>query len=198
MLRVLTALCMYLALVTAAPAEMLSSLLSSGQVAFSSVRGTGSSSGSSLYGTLVNRTGSEVEVDVMLREPVYFKNRGVGQNMIATQIYGSDGGYYRDAGRSFVAIPANGSMEIMLVAYCADFELDNPTRNERLAVAPIPRSLDTAARRIAAYEAANPNADTLVPAQLALWLAQGLDPAQIRQQFSFSNAQLAEAWSILR
>jgi hypothetical protein len=198
MIRLVFILFLQVGLVSAAHADALSSLLASGRVTFSDIRGTGASSGASLTGTLVNETGRSIDVDVHILEPVYLRNSGAGQNMVATQVYGSNGGYYVSGRGSFVTIPANGRLPVMLIAYCADFERDNPGQGERLSVATLPREIADISRKIAAFEAARPNQDTVAAVQVALWLAQGWSPDDIRRQFDFSQAVLATAWSILK
>jgi hypothetical protein len=162
------------------------------------VQGNGSSSGASLRGKLVNRTGSTLEVDVALREPLYFDNAGSAQNMVATQVYESGGGYYVEGSRRFLELRPNASLPVLFIAYCADFESDNPGELDRLNVAVMPGDIAWAASRIAEYEALNPDTDTVVSAQLALWLSQGETPQEIQQKFSFTQSELDIARAILR
>jgi hypothetical protein len=191
-------LVLQLVFATSLQAQSLKQQISNGNIQIVEMASNGSSSGSALEGTLTNLSSSEVSIDVHLLEPVYFRNNGDSQNMIATQIYGENGSYSVLGSRSFISIPANSDMRVLLVAYCADFELDNPGSGDRFAVEATPADLRDAARRIAAYEAQNANLDTTIASQVALWLSRGVSADQIQTQFSFTAADLALAQEILR
>jgi hypothetical protein len=181
-----------------ASAQSLDSLIRSGALEIVRVVGNGNSSGASLDGVLQNNTSREVEVDIHLVQPVYFQNGGRGQNMIATQVYGEGGSYYTLGNRSFITIPPNGIASVMFIAYCADFERDNPSSSERFVHGEMPSQLREVAQRIAAFEAANPTIETTVASQVALWLAAGLTPATITSQFAYTQRDLDLARRILR
>lgn len=198
MLRIIIVFALQLVLASAACAETLTELVTSGRVAIADVRGTGSSSGTSLRGALVNQTGSSIEIDVTLLDPLYLRNSGLGQNMVATQVYEANGSYYEDGSRRFIRLGPNERLPVMMVAYCADFERSNPSTSESFVVAAMPVGISEIARRIAAYEAAWPNGNMVVPVQVALWLAQGVKATEIQQQFSFTPEQLREAHAILQ
>jgi len=198
MFRFLLILIFQFSMVSIAHAEALESLLTSEQVQITGVQGRGASSGASLTGTLTNRTGSTIKVDAVMLEPIYFDNAGSAQNMVATQVYGSGGAYYLDGTRRYIELSPHESMQVLFIAYCADFERDNPGYSDALHTAPMPYRIASVARKIAEYEASNPDVDTVAPAQLALWLSQGVTPDQIREQFNFDQEDLENARSILR
>lgn len=179
-------------------AETLSELLRTGKLEILSMSGNGSSSGAALEGQVFNPTSAPLSVDVHLLEPIYFRNLGQAQNMIATRVYEADGGYFVLGDRAFIEVPAGEVMEVLLVAYCADFELDNPGRDSRFVMEEMPPELLDTARKVAAYEASRPDEDAMVALQLAVWLAQGVSPARIERQFTFSPADLSLARLILR
>jgi hypothetical protein len=119
----------------------LSDVIENENVVLKKSKGTGASSGNSVEGVLENQTNREINIEVYLSKPVYLKNLGVGQNMIATQVYNHDGGYFSDGKKSFITLKPNGRSIITFIAYCADFEKDNPTSNESFAIAETPPTL---------------------------------------------------------
>ena len=169
-----------------------------GEVALESVSGTGGSSGPVLQGQLVNESAAYLGIDVRLGVPMYFRNRGNGQNMVATQLYGRDGSYFSDGERAFVRLVPGERLPITFVAYCADFEKDNPAAADVFSVSATPAEIDRTARKIAVYERAHPEADTTVAAQLALWVAQEHSLEEIRPKFAFTAADVATMEAILR
>ena len=180
------------------PVVDLHEALARGEVALESVSGTGGSSGTVLQGRLVSGSEAYVAIDVRMAVPMYFRNRGSRQNMVATQLYGRDGSYVSDGERAFVRLGPGERLPIMFVAYCVDFEKDNPTSADVFSVTTIPSEIDRIVRRIAVYERAHPEADTTVAAQLALWVAQGHELKAIRAKFEFAAADLAVMEVILR
>lgn len=188
----------YLLLTLAVQAQSLDQLIHNGTIQIITVAGNGSSSGAALDGILLNATDRTVTIDVHLSEPVYFRNSGPGQNMIATQVYSSGGAYEMKGGRSYITIPAKSRLNVMFIAYCADFERDNPSADERLTIGNLPENLKFAAVKVAAFEAANPTLDTTTASQVALWIAAGVKPETISRQFDFTQNDLALARRILR
>ena len=63
-----------------------------GRVRLISATGNGSSSGASVEGTLINDTAAERHFGIYLSRPIYLRNSGAGQSMIATEVYLGDGG----------------------------------------------------------------------------------------------------------
>lgn len=188
----------YFLLTVAVQAQSLDQLIKSGTIQIITVVGNGSSSGAALDGILLNATNSKVTIDVHLSEPVYFRDSGPGQNMIATQVYSSGGAYEMKGGRSYITIPAKSRLSVIFIAYCADFERDNPSADQRLTIGNLPANLKFAAVKIAAFEAANPTLDTTTASQVALWIAAGVQPGTISRQFDFTQTDLALARRILQ
>jgi hypothetical protein len=182
---------------TAAHATDLLESIQTASLDLVSVNGTGGSSGAVLNGVIRNTTRSEIEIDTLLSNPVYFDNGSSGQNMVATQVYLSDMSYYTEGSRSFIKIASGQSVSVVFVAYCADFDLDNPEYSHSLLIADIPADLEAVARKISDYEANAAGFDVTVAAQLALWIARGDSPQSIREKFDFTDQDLALAYEIL-
>ncbi|ANO52333.1 hypothetical protein BA177_15085 [Woeseia oceani] len=117
--------------------------------------------------------------------------------MIATQIYSDDGGYLSDGSESFIELPTSSSIQVMFIAYCADFEKDNPQYSDTFSLIDLPPELASVARKISDYEAAHPGQDTMVASQVALWLVQGVSATEIKDKFSFDENELKAARTIL-
>lgn len=166
----------------------LADLISSGAVSLVRATGNGASSGNSIDAVLRNNTEREIEVDIVMRNPLFLTNRGVGQNMIASMLVGADGGYMISGERSIVTLGANQHFNASMIAYCVDFEKENPIGSETFAVAQAPSQLAYVVGRINEHVRANPNADVTAAAQVAIWMAQGTTPADIAQKFEFSSA----------
>ena len=160
-----------------------------GDVQFLELRGNGSSSGAAVDGVLKNITGRELSIRTAIKVPLYFRNRGSGsrQNMIATQIYLSNGAYVSDGKESFIQLSPGASEKVMLIAYCADFDKENPEALDTFVLADTPEALSGVARRIADFEAKQPDLDTTVASQVALWMAQGLPAQKIADKFEFTE-----------
>lgn len=174
----------------------LAELLSSGAVSLVRASGNGSSSGNSIDAVLRNNTQRAVEVDVYMRQPVYLRNSGVGQNMIASMVVGADGGYVLKGGRSVVTLRPSADFPASMVAYCADFEKENPTAAETFSVDQAPGHLAPVIARINEYVKANPNAQVTTAAQIAVWMAQDERLDRIAEKFDFTSAdeQLARTF----
>lgn len=171
---------------TTDPLTSLNDSVEQGIVAIKSVTGTGGSSGTVLNAVLVNATATAQRILVHLDAPLFFRNRGVAQNMAATQVLGRDGSYWQPAGgMPYVEIAAGSRLPVTFVAYCADFERDNPSATDAFNVAPVPLHLAAVMRQISAYETANQDVDTMKASQLALWVAQGHTLAAIGDRFGF-------------
>ena len=91
-----------------------------------------------------------------------------------------------ERGNNFIKIDANGRVNISLVGYCADFEKDNPTPQERFSISSIPRNFEHVLRNIQLYREEYPNKDITVAAQTALWISQGHTLKEIRGKFDVS------------
>lgn len=178
----------------AADVLQLQDQLDSGAVVLEEVAGTGASSGTAIEAWLSNTTDATRRIGVHLRSPLYFTNRGRGQNMLATRIYGRDGSYLMDAGTSLIELKPGERKPVVFVAYCANFDRENPTRADRFGITSPPAEIGEIASTISTYEQANPHQDITVAAQVALWLWQGETAAEIRARFPFSSVdeQLAQ------
>lgn len=176
----------------------LADLISSGAVSLVRATGNGSSSGNSIDAVLRNNTGREIDVDVFMRQPILLTNSGVGQNMIASMIVGADGGYMEKRERLVVTLKPSEQFNASMVAYCADFEKENPTESETFAVAQAPAHLTPVIARINEYARANPNANVTAAAQLAVWMAQNEHPDEIAKKFEFTPADEQMAHKFLQ
>jgi hypothetical protein len=164
----------------------LGDALSGGNVTLNA-RGNGSSSGSSVYGTLRNNTLNEIRISIILTGGLYLRNSGPGQNMIATQIFLSDGGYTESGRNKFISLSPNANTQIMFIAYCADFERENPSAAETFSRISMPSGLQSIAAKISRYENDHFDDDVMVPVQLAVWRAQGESRAAIARKYPFTN-----------
>lgn len=181
-----------------ANAADLISEIRQGNIRIIELTGNGSSSGGALEGVIRNTTQNDIKLDVHMPNPVYFANNGSAQNMIATQIYGKDGGYLIEGNKSFILLAPGAQASVMLIAYCADFNLDNPSSNDSFTAESLPSNLENVAHKISTYEEANMNADLTAAAQVALWLAQGETASGISEKFEFTPEDLRVAQEILR
>ena len=175
----------------------LAQAVASGDVVLVEVTGNGGSSGTALEGVLVNSSARIIRIDVSLKVPLFFRNKGPGQNMLATNVYGRGGSYFRQGGRSFLRLRPRERLQVVLLAYCADFEKDNPTRDSSFRETAIPKKLGSIAAKISAYQKQHPNLDLTVAAQLALWRAQGISLDKIAQRFPFRAHHLRDMRAIL-
>ena len=138
-----------------------------GSITIESVAGTGRSSGMALNAVLTNTTEMTQRIFVYLDAPLYFRNRNsAAQDMVATQVYARDGMYWRQSDHTpFIEVAAWSRLPVTFVAYCADFDKDNPSGADALDIVPVRQSIATVMRQISAYEAANQDVDT-VPIRL--------------------------------
>lgn len=176
----------------------LSDLITSGAVLLVKARGNGAASGNSIDAILRNNTSRRIDVDIYMRKPLFLRNNGVGQNMIALKFYGADGSYMQKDGRSVVTLLPNTDFNSSMVAYCADFEKENPTSNESFSIDEPPTKLVPVISRIIEYIKANPDANVTVAAQLAIWLAQGEGLSEIARKYEFTNDDKTLAYSFIQ
>lgn len=163
-----------------------------------SAAGNGGSSGTMITGYLVNESAAAKRIDVNLSRPLFLINRGTSQNMVVTGVYLSGGQYSTDGRRSFIALRPKFRTAVTFVAYCADFDKDNPGERDRFAVGSIPPVLEPVMAIIRAYVIANPGADVTVAAQVAVWLVQRKSISEIRTRFPVTPAEERLARSFLR
>lgn len=171
----------------------LASLLGDGLLELVDARGNGASSGNSVDGVLRNTSGRAVKVDIVLNQPLYFRNGGRGQNMVGAMVVSGDGGYVSDGRNAYIEIPASRETEVSFVAYCADFDKDNPGPHEHFTIDNAPPELASVMDRIAAVNRKDPSRDIMVAAQVAVWLAQGISAEDISEKFEFNSSELALA-----
>jgi len=169
------------------------------RIQLSSMAGNGSSSGTAVTGYLTNETAAAIRLNINLSRPLFLVNSGPSQNMIATQVLLGGGRYSSDGRRSFITLPPRGRAAVVFVAYCADFDKDNPDVSDRFSVgSSVPPRLIPVMDKIRAYVVANPKAEVIAAAQAAIWLAQGVSIGRIRERFPVSPADEQLARSFLR
>ena len=173
-----------------AHAQSATDLLSeirAGNISITSAHGTGASTGASVKGHLVNNTGRAIRVAINLDKPLFMRNsRHRSQNMLATQVFNRDNSYQQQGNQSFITIGANRRVPVTFVAYCVDFDKDNPGKQDSFTVSGVPAYLVRISRKMQRYERNNPNSDSGAALQLALWLSQGERIGDIREKFQFT------------
>jgi len=172
--------------------------LNAGRVKLQSITGTGGSSGTVVTARLLNSTTSELRVEVQLLQPILLVNTGTNQDMVANQVYLDGGRFQSDGKRSFIVLPPKANSKIVFLAYCADFEKENPTQTDSFTTGSVPPLLATVLERVRAYHRANPKANIVVATQAALWLVQGVSLDEIRTKFSISAAEAQLARQFIR
>lgn len=159
----------------------------SGNIALTSSHGVGASTGASVHGYLVNNTSRDIRVAVNLDMPLFMRNSNRrSQNMLATRVFNRDGTYLREGNQSFITLGANRRIPVTFIAYCVDFEKDNPADADSFIISDVPTELVGISGKIQRYERNNPDADSGAAMQLALWLAQGENIREIREKFEFT------------
>jgi hypothetical protein len=84
--------------------EDLAAAIELGHISVETALGNGASSGFAVDAYLINQRNIEVSVNISLTRPLFMRNRGRGQNMIATQVFLHGGDYVSDGFRSFVPL----------------------------------------------------------------------------------------------
>lgn len=167
----------------------LSVELDAGQITLESATGNGASSGNAVEGYLINQRSVEVSVDISLKRPLFMRNRGRGQNMIATHVYLGGGQYQSDGRRSFISLMPKQRTRVEFVAYCVDFEKDNPAATDAFTIDASPSNLDAVVAAIGAYSRLHPDEDITSAAQAAIWMVQGVSIEHIRTKFEVSQSE---------
>ena len=188
---------LFMASAHAQPIADLAPALESGKISFSRLSGTGSSSGLSIRGTIRNDASSPVRINTNLARPLFLKNSSDRQNMVAYQILETGGRYFRDAMGSFIEIKPNSTLGVELVAYCADYEKENPVGTDSFSLEMMPSNLQEVTEKIRKFKMRNPSEDVTAAAQVALWLGQGKTPDEIGKTFEYTASDLATARRIL-
>jgi hypothetical protein len=175
-------------LVTAQTVVQLQDALTAGQIRLVSARGNGGSSGTVVEGELRNTTRAEIRINIHFYKPILMVNSGAGQNMIAAGIYLSDGTYLSDGIQQFIILKPSASTKVKFLAFCVDFEKENPTSKESFQIGDLSDGLINILQRINEYVIANPDADYVTAAQMAVWMAQGITIQSMREKFKFTDA----------
>jgi hypothetical protein len=179
------------------PPEDLANLLDAGTLSLVSATGNGTSSGASVEGVIRNHAQRNVSIHTIMTRPVFFTNDGPGQNMVGSMVLNADGSFVSDGTHTFISIAPNQQLTVVFIAYCVDFEKPNPTASEHFVADDTPLQLARTMHRIAAYVRSNPDEDITVPAQVAVWLNQGVDASTIREKFPFTRDDEALARSFV-
>lgn len=169
--------------------EDLAAALDRGHVALEAASGTGASSGLAVDAYLINQRNTEVSLDVSLGKPLFLRNRGRGQNMFVIKVYLQGGGYLSDGLRSFISLQPKRRTPVQFLAYCADFDKDNPSKTEELVRDALPVSLMPLLQSISNYQSSHPNQDITTATQTAIWLAQGVSIEEVRTKFEVNRDQ---------
>ncbi len=117
---------------------------------------------------------------------------------IASQVYHGGGAYRSNGKQSFITLKPRKRSRVVFVAYCVDFEKDNPSAEEAFNLGAPPPILEVVMKNIINYAKSNPNIDITVAAQVAVWLAQGKSPKQIAERFRYTARDEQLARSFLR
>ena len=167
----------------------LEEVLRNGDVVLTA-NGNGDSSGFAVDGYLKNNTQNRININVKIENGLYLKNSGRGQNMLAIQIFLSDGGFLSDGRDYFIIVPAQGSVHVVFNSFCADFNLNIPLPTESFTVAAMPVGIAGIAYRMSRYAAdAGLGKDSTRALQIALWRSLGLKREEIMRKFHFVNEQ---------
>ncbi len=183
---------------THTPVVDLVSAMESGDVVLGKLKGTGVSSGFSVEGELANQTDRAINIEAYLSKSIFLKNSGVGQDMIAHRVYGRDGSYFSDGKKSFITLEPGAPSNITFVAYCYNFEKDNPAPSESFAIAETPRTMVHVMRNANRFAKQNPDVDITAATQVAVWLAQGEVASEIEKKFQFTEQDYLRANSFLK
>ena len=118
--------------------------------------------------------------------------------MVATGVYLCGGKYSSKGRRSFITLRPKSRTAVTLLAFCADFDKDNPSESDRFTIGSVYPVLEPVMANIKTHFLANPNADFTVAAQTAIWLVQGKSISEIRTRFPVTAAELRLARSFIR
>jgi hypothetical protein len=165
----------------------LQDALNAGQVKLVSARGNGGSTGSAIDAELHNETRTELRINIHLSKPVYLVNGGAGQNMVAVEVYLSNGNYYSIGDDYFIELAPSAFTQVKFIAYCVDFEKENPSSGDSFEIKALPNKLKKIVQKISEYGIANPDTDYIIAAQLAIWMTQGVPVKSIKDKFTFTD-----------
>ena len=163
------------------------------------IRGTGGSTGTVIEAVLRNLTNKDIRISTNINRGLFLRNSGKGQNMIATQIYRASGEYFVSGEQKFSMVEPFEKMKVLLFAYCADFEKDNPTPQEKFTIKSFPQRYSDIVDKISRYSEKYPKDDSIVKSgQVALWMSQGHSLQKIREKFEISDADAELAYKLLQ
>jgi len=168
----------------------LADAIAASDAALSSVAGNGNSSGAAITAEILNKTASMIRVGIHLVSPLYLVNSGRAQNMVAVAVYGADGSYNKDSRGAYVALSPNKGTRVLFIAFCADFDKNNPTQQDRFTLGSLPTSLQPVVTRIIEHLRNSPETDLTVAGQAAIWMAQGVSLGEIRERFPVSDYEV--------
>ena len=118
--------------------------------------------------------------------------------MLATAVYERGGSYYVEDDEPFIEVAPHEAKEVTFNGYCLNFERENPSTTDSLAIQPAPPDLSEIIDNLLAYEqTAGDQEESTVRAQIAIWLAQGHAPEEISERFPFTAADLDVAHRIV-
>jgi hypothetical protein len=155
--------------------------------------GTGGSSGAAIDGYLQNRLPRIIRINIIIPGGLYLRNSGSAQNMVATQVYFEGGSYYSEDGELFIELEPKSRTPVLFIAFCADFELDNPSPEDSFTRGAMPPDLADVSAKASGYMADHPGEDMVTAVQLAFWLSRGETIDSISKKFDFlpDDADLA-------
>lgn len=163
--------------------------IDAGNIQLVTANGNGSLSGAAVVGALRNRTEAPLRVNVYLARPIFLVNDGQGQNMVASEVYFGDGDYMSDGRRPFLELAPDEETPVRFIAYCASFDGENPSPDESYSMGDMPANLESVMSSINAFAYANPRMELTNTAQMAIWLAQGESPEEIKNRIEVSEAE---------
>ena len=158
--------------------------------------GNGSSSGFSVDGFIHNFGSRNLRISTAVKNGLYLKNSGAGQNMVVIAVYEEDGSYFVDGKYGYIELKALTRTPVSFIAFCADFDRDNPSSKESFSVAAMPAGIKEIAAKISRYAADHDDDDLTRAGQLALWFAQGETASSISAKFDFDSDDEAIAGQI--
>jgi hypothetical protein len=176
----------------------LSDSIEAGRIRIESAKGTGASTGAAIQCVLANATAETLYLDIFIRGGLYFMNGGSGQDMLAAAVFLADGSYNSWKDRFFIIIDPGKSVDAVMLAFCAEFEKDNPSGSDSFTTGKLPAELRTVLARIEDYLRKNPDTERIAAIQAAVWMAQGLTLEHIRQKFEVGAEDEKLARSFLK
>jgi hypothetical protein len=172
-----------------AAAVTLQSAIRSGRVS-AQISGTGASSGDSIKMKIRKRTGGDLTVTVP--PGTMLKNASGGeQNMVVAGVRGVDlgGGLIRPT--SSVHLSGTQPTTVVLAAFCAEFEKDNPSRSAEFSVGSRDPRLACILRKSAGL--------SVSARQAAVWMhTDGLSYSHMSQKFPVTARDWSQASAVVR